>query len=59
MQNMVIATWTLGIGSCWIGVCNEEKVKELLRIPDKWKFVALLNASILIVISKTLFTIKN
>ena len=42
MQNMVIAAWTLGIGSCWIGACNEKKVKELLKIPDKWKFVALL-----------------
>ena len=41
MQNMVIAAWTLGIGSCWIGACNEEKVKELLNIPDKWKVVAL------------------
>jgi nitroreductase len=42
LQNMVIAAWALGIGSCWIGACNEEKVKELLKIPDKWKFVALL-----------------
>jgi nitroreductase len=42
MENMVIAAWTFGIGSCWIGACNEERVKELLRIPDKWKFVALL-----------------
>ena len=41
MQNMVIAAWTLGIGSCWIGACNEEKVKELLKIPKKWKVVAL------------------
>ena len=41
MQNMVIAAWTLGIGSCWIGACKEEKVKELLKIPDKWKVVAL------------------
>ena len=41
MQNIVIAAWTLGIGSCWIGACNEKKVKELLKIPDKWKFVAL------------------
>jgi len=41
MQNMVIAAWALGIGSCWIGACNEQKVKELLKIPDKWKFVAL------------------
>ena len=41
MQNMVIAAWTLGISSCWIGACKEEKVKELLKIPDKWKVVAL------------------
>ena len=41
MQNMVIAASTLGIGSCWIGACKEEKVRELLRIPDKWKVVAL------------------
>jgi len=42
MQNMVIAAWTLGIGSCWIGACNEKKVKEFLNIPDKWKVVAVL-----------------
>ena len=41
LQNMVIAAWTFGIGSCWIGACDEEKVKELLKIPDKWKVVAL------------------
>jgi nitroreductase len=42
MQNMVIAAWALGIGSCWIGACNEARVKKLLKIPDEWKFVALL-----------------
>jgi nitroreductase len=42
MQNMVIAAWTLGVGSCWIGACKEEKVKELLKIPNKWKVVALI-----------------
>jgi nitroreductase len=41
MQNMVIAASTFGIGSCWIGAFNEEKVKKLLKIPDKWKVVAL------------------
>jgi len=41
MENMVIAAWSLGVGSCWIGACKEEKVKELLKIPDKWKVVAL------------------
>jgi len=42
MQNMVIAAWTLGVGSCWIGGCKEKEIKKLLKIPDKWKFVALL-----------------
>ena len=28
--------------SCWIGSFNEKKVKQLLKIPDKWKVVALL-----------------
>jgi len=41
MQNMVIAAWALGVGSCWIGAFDEEKVMELLKIPDKWKVVAL------------------
>jgi len=41
MQNMVISAWTLGVGSCWIGAFNEKKVKEKLKIPDKWKVVAL------------------
>jgi nitroreductase len=41
MENMVIAAWTLGVGSCWIGACNEEKIKELLKIPDKWKVVGI------------------
>ena len=42
MQNMVIAAWTLGVGSCWIGAFNEKKVKENLKIPEKWKVVALI-----------------
>ena len=41
MENMVIAAWALGVGSCWIGACNEEKVKNLMKIPDRWKVVAL------------------
>jgi nitroreductase len=42
LQNMVIAAWSLGIGSCWIGAFNEEKVKRLLAIPKKWDVVALI-----------------
>jgi len=42
MQNMVIAAWALGIGSCWIGSFDEKKVKQLLNIPNSWKVVALI-----------------
>lgn len=42
LQNIVIAALTFGIGSCWIGSFSEQKVKELLKIPDEWKVVALL-----------------
>jgi nitroreductase len=41
LQNMVIAAWAIGVGSCWIGGFNEDKVKKLLSIPDRWKVVAL------------------
>jgi len=43
LQNMVIAAWALGVGSCWIGDFNEETVKQLLNIPDKWKIAALVS----------------
>lgn len=41
LQNMVIAAWAMGIGSCWIGDFKEEKAKQLLSIPDKWKIIVL------------------
>jgi nitroreductase len=43
LENMVIAAWALGIGSCWIGDFSEEKVKKLLSIPASWNVVALLS----------------
>lgn len=42
LQNMVIAAWALGIGSCWIGAFQEDKVKQLLDIPQNWNVVALI-----------------
>ena len=41
LQNMVLAAWSLGVGSCWIGSFNEQKAKQLLKIPEDWKIVAL------------------
>ncbi len=41
LQNMVIAAWVMGVGSCWLGSFKEGDVKQLLNIPDNWKVVAL------------------
>jgi len=43
LQNMVIAAWAMGVGSCWIGDFKEDNVKKLLKIPNKWKIVALVS----------------
>ena len=42
MQNMVLTATSEGLGTCWIGIFNENKVKELLKIPEKFRVVALL-----------------
>jgi nitroreductase len=43
LQNMVVAAWAMGVGSCWIGDFNEEKVKKLLSIPENWNIIALVS----------------
>jgi len=43
MENMVIAAWALGVGSCWVGDFNEREVKELLGIPENIRIIALLS----------------
>lgn len=41
MQNMILAATALGYGTCWIGAFDQEKVKEVLGIPDDLVVVAL------------------
>lgn len=41
LQNMVLAAWAMGVGSCWIGDFKENEVKKLLGIPEGWRVVAL------------------
>jgi nitroreductase len=43
LQNMVVAAWAMGVGSCWIGDFNEEKAKKLLNIPESWNVIALIS----------------
>ena len=42
MQNMALAATALGLGTCWVGSFDEKKVKELLKIPEKFEVIALL-----------------
>jgi len=42
MENLVLAATGEGLGTCWIGVFNEEEIKEMLKIPSHLKIVALL-----------------
>jgi nitroreductase len=42
IENMVLTAWDLGIGSCWIGAYNEEKLKELLDVPRNLRVTSLL-----------------
>ena len=42
IENMVLTSWDLGIGSCWIGAFNENDVKHLLNIPENLRVVSLL-----------------
>lgn len=42
IENMNLMATELGIGCCWIGAFYEEKVKELLDIPNNVRIVSLL-----------------
>jgi len=42
MQNIVLAATGEGLGTCWIGSFNEDRVKKLLNIPEKFRVIALL-----------------
>ena len=41
-QNMVLAAWSLGIGSCWITNFYDDGVKELLQVPQRMKLVTVM-----------------
>jgi nitroreductase len=42
IDHMTLAAVELGLGTCWIGAFYEDKVKEVLDIPDEIKVVELL-----------------
>jgi nitroreductase len=42
IDHMTLRAVELGLGTCWIGAFNQDKVKKLLGIPDKIRVVNLL-----------------
>ena len=41
-QNMILAAWALGIGSCWITNFYDDAVKELLNVPQSMRLITVL-----------------
>ena len=42
MAHMTLAATELGIGTCWIGWYGESRLRKLLKLPRRYKIVALL-----------------
>jgi nitroreductase len=42
VEHMILAATALGYGTCWIGAFNEEKIREILKVPENLVVVALL-----------------
>ncbi len=42
LDHMTLAAVELGLGTCWIGMFDEKKVKDILEIPQKIRVIALL-----------------
>jgi nitroreductase len=39
-QNMQLAAWDQGIGSCWFGSVKRERLAEVLAVPADWQIFA-------------------
>jgi len=42
MTDMTLAAVELGLGTCWIGAFDEQKVKDILAIPDDVRVIILM-----------------
>lgn len=42
LQNMIIAGWLQGVGSCWIGFWDDRKLRSVLNLPDDSKIVGVI-----------------
>ena len=42
LDHMTLVAVELGLGTCWIGLFDEKKVKEILGIPEEIRVVQLM-----------------
>jgi nitroreductase len=42
VQNILLAAYAMGLGTCWVGAFDEEVVKGALKVPDDVRPVALI-----------------
>jgi nitroreductase len=42
IQNIHLVAYSLGLGTCWVGAFTEEKAREILKIPNKIRPVAII-----------------
>ena len=41
-QNMLLASYSIGLGTCWVGAFYEEEVRRILRLPANVRPLALI-----------------
>jgi len=42
VQNMATAAWSLGLGTCWVGNFDGQKIAQLLDVPAGWAVFTIL-----------------
>ncbi|WP_455369820.1 nitroreductase family protein [[Eubacterium] cellulosolvens] len=42
IQNILLATYSMGLGACWIGAFNDDKVNEIVRAGNYTQAVAII-----------------
>ena len=42
ITHLLLAAWDRGLGTCWVGDFDEDKIKEICEIPPEVRVVALI-----------------
>lgn len=42
VQNMATAAWSLGLGTCWVGNFDGQKISQILGVPPPWEIFTIL-----------------